>query len=426
MNSRAHFRSLLAATVMLAALTSAYTCACQLPPPAITQVLLLTATSTLPASAQVTAARDSPVSRPLTTRPVLPAGRAPTDASLTPRCPPSPLRFKVGVTGPLVRHYVGTVGGQPVSVELRWVRPDSASGTCYLWQGGSEYRLETIHRRKPMVLALSQEVADIARPRGTWHLAGPLGPTLRGQWLDAAGRARSFRLRENYRQAVPYDIQALTLTGRKVADAGCRTPSTTCDYLHLRGTLRPAWQRVQAPGLATRKRRLLATAEQAGETSYFLTVRLNDFQLLSYQTFYEFYPWDGGRQNELESALFDLTTGRALSLVSQLQPTYKPPLRRLLLQHLQQDLAQPRSALTGPSRSPTANEPTAEAVLANLVLTGAGIEASYFPAELADVVGPAIEVRSIPYSVLVPYTELRPLVRPGTPLAHMLQLRGLW
>ena len=43
-----------------------------------------------------------------------------------------------------------------------------------------------------------------------------------------------------------------------------------------------------------------------------------------------------------------------------------------------------------------------------LTLTGAGLEAAYGHTP-----------------VLVPYRELRPLVRPGTPLARMLRARGL-
>jgi len=203
-----------------------------------------------------------------------------------PPCPPTPLRFKPLRTGPVFRHYAGTIGKERASAELSWTHPDSVTGYCYRWRGGLEYQLKATRRhRGPLVLALSQEVADLGQPRGTWRLAAPLGPVLRGTWVDAAGRRQPFSLRESYRQAVPYTIQELTLTGGRPTADFC-SPSLTQSYLHLLGRLRPAWQRVQALPLAVRKRRLLATYGQEGDTSYFVWVCLNDFNLLSCQTFY--------------------------------------------------------------------------------------------------------------------------------------------
>jgi hypothetical protein len=358
------------------------------------------------------------VARPPVVQAELPADLMPED----PPCPPTPLRFGPMRTGPVFRHYAGTIGKEPASAELSWTHPDSVTGHCYRWRGGLAYRLKATRRhRGPLVLALSQEVADLGHPRGTWRLAAPLGPVLRGTWVDEAGRCQSFSLRESYRQAVPYTTQTLTLTGGRPT-AGLCSPSLTQSYLHLLGHLRPAWQRVQAPPLAVRKRRLLATYEQDGDTSYFVGVCLNDFNLLSYQTSYTAFMEGGPRQDGLESALFDLATGRALTLGSQLQPGYQPPLRHLLAQQLLRDLNTKHSALelrsgTHHLAGPIASE---ESLLGHLALTGAGLEASYFPRELN------VEAYSIPYTVVIPYRELRPLVRPGTPLARMLRARGMW
>ena len=55
------------------------------------------------------------------------------------------------------------------------------------------------------------------------------------------------------------------------------------------------------------------------------------------------------------------------------------------------------------------------------MLTSEGLELTYWMGGLA-------EVGSIypDQTVLVPYRELRPLMRPGTLLARMLRARGLW
>jgi hypothetical protein len=57
-----------------------------------------------------------------------------------------------------------------------------------------------------------------------------------------------------------------------------------------------------------------------------------------------------------------------------------------------------------------------------LALTATGLEATYYRSTLSGGGGPLEPC----YPLLVPYAELRPLVRPGTPLAHMLRARGLW
>jgi hypothetical protein len=55
------------------------------------------------------------------------------------------------------------------------------------------------------------------------------------------------------------------------------------------------------------------------------------------------------------------------------------------------------------------------------VLTSKGLELTYWMGGLSsNYAGSSHDV------VLIPYAELRPLVRPGTPLARMLWARGLW
>ena len=57
----------------------------------------------------------------------------------------------------------------------------------------------------------------------------------------------------------------------------------------------------------------------------------------------------------------------------------------------------------------------------DLTLTSEGLEATYSPLSVYESPGGAL-----PISVMIPNRELRPLVRPGTPLARMLAARGMW
>ncbi|MGI4869608.1 MAG: hypothetical protein ACRYFX_00345 [Janthinobacterium lividum] len=357
-----------------------------------------------------------------------------------------PIRFEpfrlVPQPGP--HRYQGTVGGEPATAELSWTRPDSVTGHFYQWRRGPEYQLEYYGRRRgPLVLSLSHEYPDRRRQDGTWHLARPLGSVLRGVWVDSAGRRQPVVLHESYAQGVQYEIQALTLTGGQAEPeeyAYGGVPSYTQEYLHLLGAAarQPVLRRLQAPSLAVRRRTMRRGYAQ-DETSYYgINVRLNDFGLLSYDTGYEAYPFGGRRQDKVEGTLVDLRTGRKLLLASQLVADHQPALRRLVAQHLLHD---GNSALVKEDSSwkweerPAAAAATPDTTYSTslwtcrdlgpltdeLVLTSEGLEMTYWVPAL--VAGGSI---SPDYTLLIPYAELRPLVRPGTPLARMLKARGLW
>ena len=57
---------------------------------------------------------------------------------------------------------------------------------------------------------------------------------------------------------------------------------------------------------------------------------------------------------------------------------------------------------------------------AGMALAGAGLEVTYRASDLYE------DVADIGENLFIPYCELRPLVRPGTPLARMLRARGMW
>ncbi len=443
MSASPNLRFLLAATTLLVLFACAYEAAVQWPvqlPAAATHVII---SDTVTDTASLTGLASNSL-RPTPTTPTRPPDTQSTTAaaldttrhSLPPvdpiddpeDCPPQPLHFSRLRTGPVFHHYTGTMGTEHVSVELSWTRPDSITGHFYYWRGGPEYQLSYYGRHQgPFVFSVRQDEAYYQPKKGTWHLRQPPGPVLRGFWLDSAGQRRCFVLREDYHQSVPYDIQTLKLSGGQSTSDNCFGSSLTRDYLHLRGALPPALQRVQAPALASRKRQLLTTYERAGDIAYYLSIRLNDFNLLSYQTFYEAMHV-GPRQNGFENGLFDLTTGHSLPLASQLQPGYELALRCLFTNHLRRDFglaAIPPNQPVDPER--LLELPTLNGVdFIGLALTGAGLEGSYLPADIYGVLGPEAEVNSIPYPLLISYRELRPLVRPGTPLARMLAARALW
>ena len=426
MPASSNFRFLLAAIALLLLFTAAYEAAVRWPGQPI-RADVRTGGAASADSAAVGGPAAKPPAATLASAATAPSAAAEPEETALP-CPTVPLRFKVLPTSPVFCHYVGTVGGVPASAELSWTRPDSAAGSCYLWQGGLEYQLETPRRRRGLlVLALSQEQADTSYPRGIWRLATPLGPVLRGTWIDSAGRSRPFMLREDYRQSVPYNIQRLKLSGGKPPLPNCYGSSLTRGYLHLLGHLRPAWQRLQASSFVARKRHLPATYERDGDTSYYFSVRLNDFNLLSYQSFYVAFPSGGPRQDGFENGLLDLATGRSLPLASQLQPGYEPTLRRLLTNRLRRNFGLAEASPGKTDNPKLLDLPSPDELhFIGLVPTGAGMEGSYLPGDICAVLGPEAKVYSIPYTLLIPYAELRPLVRPGTPLARMLRARRLW
>ena len=356
-------------------------------------------------------------------------------AAAEPGCPPRPLRYSRLANGLVYRRYTGVVAGEPVTAELGWVRPDSITGRFYQWRSGAEYVLgESDHGPVGLALPVRRSAPDY-RAAGTWRLARVPGVLLSGMWVDSSGQRHPFQLRESYHGAVPYTIQALTLSGGKPATDvanDCRVPRIRQEYLQVRGAAagQAALRPLRQPLLAVRRRELLANLEPDGRTAYGVAVRLNDFNLLSYQTTYLADPFGGRPQCGSKSFLLDLRTGKLLTIASQFRPDYELPLRRLLTaqllrqrlsddddedwlwQHTDEPAAPPLADLPRPERETLTEE--------DLLLTGEGLEATYSPFSIFAQPG-----GRPPATVLVPYRALRPLVRPGTPLARMLAARGL-
>ncbi|MGI4869609.1 MAG: hypothetical protein ACRYFX_00350 [Janthinobacterium lividum] len=425
------FRPSLAAASLLAVLAGTYEAAVQWPGRPATPVTEATRPKPEPAAAPVASA-------------AAPSASASTPDN--PDCLPQPIRFVRTRPNPMPHRYQGLVGGEPATAELRWMRPDSVTGSFYQWQRGPEYQLAGYgSRRPPFVFTLSSNYPDYGRTDGTWRLTGPLGPMLRGVWVNAAGQRRPFVLRESYASGVRYEVQGLLLSGGKPESGGidgfaCAVPSHSRDYLHLvlpPGSS-PALRRWQAPPLAVRRRQLRAAYPQDSEGSSSIQVRLNDFGLLSYETDEYERPFGGQPDYEVLGTLLDLRTGQQLDPTNQLVARHRPALRRLVAHHLLHDANfdiinkdhYARWLWEEPDAPDAAADTTYSlslwkqrrlAPLTNqAVLTAEGLELTYRMGDLSDA-GTAPD-----QTVLVPYAELRPLVRPGTPLARMLKARGLW
>jgi hypothetical protein len=365
-------------------------------------------------------------------------------------CLAGPVRFVRGSPASrrpwVVRHYVGTVGGQPATALLQWQNPDSITGIFYLHRGGPAYTLTLPIGRQRLghpVLDVYQETPteDVV---GEWRLVGRPSSRLAGSWRGGPqGRTQALALRESYSGAVRLAIAATCLRGGWAAGyetgyAECyNLPTVRHEFLQLPApaavplALRP----LLSPSRAARHRATRAAHSSVGEVTVSLSVQLNDWNLLSYKTLYKtaLLPGFGTADYTFTgSPLFDLATGQVWPLARLLKPGARPALSRLVARHLLHDpkfrgyewswAQKPVSQLTNDSaiyntlwlRRAVVPRPEAYA------FTSEGLELTYQPGNLA-------ENRSSPEwvtTVLVPYRELLPLVRPGAPLARLLRAQG--
>ena len=368
-----------------------------------------------------------------------PPDPAPTQAGPTYSGPrdPRPLFERAGPARRMLRRYVGTVGGQPATALLDWQHPEWPQGRFYLHRGGPEYLLDQLSGLPRNALQVRNAEEDGA---GEWRLRGRSGANLTGTWRGGpSGRPQDVVLREDYHDAVCLGIQAWRVRGRYTITATdglvySSVPEVKWEFMHLANpaSVPAALRPLLSPSPARRRRLLLEKGDMDVTISNELAVRLNDFGLLGYQYYWIVSGIGGSGDVEYQQALFDLRAGRWLAPESQLRPSYEPELSHLLARHLLRDnllgertpewrqrlgklLAQERDTLRAATRwvqqeLPGQREP---------LFTGAGMELEY---SLNSFVEASYRER---FTMLIPYRELRPLVRPGTPLARMLKARGL-
>lgn len=374
---------------------------------------------------------SEPIIAPADTLPSSP----PTDSledTIGVKCPPRPTEF---VSSPalrralVVRRYVGTVGGQTATAVLQWHTPDSTQLRFYLHGGGSKYRADDFRQRPGQItIPIYPDYRIDTLNHGSWTLNGRPGSVLRGFW-QKAGRRTSFQFRENYTDAVRYSLRRHLLLSSSDPEIGsCTTLHYEREFLTLLqpSAVAPPLRRLLHATPAAQRRRMLASQDAYSDVYRNIDVQLNGFGLFSYENWYSAHPLGGRRQDDYTSTLIDLRTGRVLTIASQLRPGYELSLRRLLTRHLLHDpdfddYNQGHNVGWDWNDStlvdlPDLEEPSAD----DLTLTPAGLQATYSPVGLlTSWIGP-------PEIVLIPYRELRPLVRPGTPLARMLAARAMW
>lgn len=344
--------------------------------------------------------------------------------------------------------YRGTVGGQPVTVELT-IGPDPEKPALVVCAGSYHYDRHPAGRLllsgprpfqfgQPLVLA-ETDTARSRQPTGHWQATQPCGPVLVGSWHSPAGQVLPFSLREDYTDgqgylmAVQYELlqereEAPTQSERQPGESKAAYRARTKDlissssrvFVHLLGpdTLRPALRTLQCPVPAERRRLMREDLGYPGGVELLdeLTVSYNDHGLLSLASFHNGDYKDAVHpEHGAGSTTYDLRTGRALTIAELIRPGTDTSLSRLITRHLEQQDITAEDLL---------NHLDADATLAPLPQQGLGIvdeglEFTYTSYEILPYVYP-------PVTLVVPWAELLPLLRPTSPVARMLRARGLW
>jgi len=365
---------------------------------------------------------------PAATNRQTPTGAPAPPAAAPPLAPPVlPTAAQFGY-----RRYAGTVDGRPVLAEInlwqeenvyineQWYPTPKFSGYFYYRATGATGTLGEAHTFPP------------AQTLETWHsgIVGryyerlavlcadqpPGGPLLSG-WCRQPGQRRwlPVRLHESYADGVRYEIlREESDTGDSRDDAPA-TGRVSREYLHLLGpdTLRPALARLQCPPPAARQRACRALLARIGEFNTdeeSLDVTLNEAELLACTVFWikesgpRYYIQSGYRR------LFDLRTGRELRLLDQLRPGGRRQLQELLTRRALADTAYARH------RDHWRHGPLLALPNEGFELTPQGWTACYGDPTPEDSYG---------YGRALTWAEVRPLLRPNSPLQRLLRVRGL-
>ena len=341
--------------------------------------------------------------------------------------------------------YRGTVGGQPVTVELTIELHGQNTRDSAIVCGGSYtydrhpnghlllHGSRPFRARRPLVLA---ETDAAGHATGRWQTAQPIGAAFTGVWQSPAGQKLPFNLQEDYTDgqghvvAVQYEVleedeeapcQPARHEGESKAAYRARSQDLTStyhqDYLHLLGpdTLRPALRRLQCPVPAKRRQQ---TREQGGgcnQVEHRLEVVYNNHGLLSLEHAIEdFYEGTDHPSHVWNTTTYDLRTGQLLAITALIRPGTDSTLTQLIAQHLEKD---ENDTLEDLLNRPAADSASAPLLQLGLSIGDEGLEFTY--SNYYDSLTP-------PVTVKVSYPELLPLLRPDSPVARMLRERGLW
>jgi hypothetical protein len=350
--------------------------------------------------------------------------------------------------------YRGMVGGQPVTVELT-IGPEVGSSAALVCEGSYHYDRHPAGRlllsaprpfrpRQALVLAET----DAQRPTGRWLAGQVVGASITGTWRSPTGQLLPFSLREDYTDgrgqlmAVQYEVVEAT------AKLPCRPErkeeETTANYrariasidhgysqsfLHLLGpdTLRPALRDLQCPVPAVRRQQVRAAAKEDDGCNLYMAslhVDYNAYGLLAWsESWTEEYEAGARPQHGMRSALYDLRTGHIITIEDVFKPSTDTLLQRLITQHILHDDnsdIEPEPGLKVPVHAAD----LAPLPAAGLSMADKGVEFAYHIDEFDRL--PLLLGGTTLFSVIVPFAELLPFLRPDSPVVRMLRERGLW
>lgn len=343
--------------------------------------------------------------------------------------------------------YRGTVGGQPVTVELT-ISSAGDSLVCvgsyaYDRHSDSELQLRAPHPyRASQLLALTETTGDSPQQlTGRWQAGQVAGPLLSGTWRSPGGRQLPFELHEDYTDeqghlaAVRYELvgeeadipcEPDPREGETATEAKARAAQAPSDwsaeYLHLLGpdTLRPALRALQCPVPAQRRRLVQQAVQESNceEQTASLVVDFNGYGLLATTASSESYSQGAAHPlHGIDLEVYDLQTGHTLTRQEVLRPGTETALSRLLTRHLAEDEQITAEDLLQTSETDSTLVPLPSADSFGMVREGLVFQ--YHEYEITPyVMGPP--------SVIIPWYELQPLLRLTSPVARMLRARGLW
>lgn len=378
---------------------------------------------------------------------------------------PAVFARNTGTVEPVVKQYFtgyrrfrGTIGGQPVTVELTIGPGGNSRDSAATCEGSYTYDRHpagqlVLHGPQPFYpqrsLVLTEaDTAHPGIPTGRWQANQPAGAVLMGTWTSPAGKQIPFNLHEDYTDgqghlmAIRYEVvgEAAKVPCRPEREEGetkaeYRTRVAGYDhgysqqFLHLLGpdTLRPSLQALQCLVPAARRQLVRAAAQEDDGCNLhkvFLNVDYNAYGLLALTESWEDDFITGARpQYGARATVCDLRTGQALTMENVFRPGIDTLLQRLITQHLLHDVnpdIEPEPGMAVPMHAADLAPLPSDFSIAN-----GGVEFCYdmdeFQQHQEFLAGGANW-----FSVDVPYAELIPLLRPDSPVARMLRQRGLW
>lgn len=351
------------------------------------------------------------------------------------------------------RRFRGTVGDQPVTVELTIGPSNNSRKAATVCEGSYTYDRHpagqlVLHGPQPFypqrsLVLIEADTVHPDIPTGRWEASQPAGAVLTGTWTSPAGRQLPFSLHEDYTDgqghlvAVRYEIFMESVVGAPCLSEFYKgetkaehrqrlkdqpTASFDRQYLYLLGpeAKQPALRLLQCPPPRQRRAALQQALKEAGDcmtVSDKLGVTYNDYGLLAFYEYHEeFYQGADHPNHGINATIYDLRTGETLALDGLLKPGTNHALRQLITRELQEEMELDASEVLHPAEGDSTNT---ELPRAGVGLSADGLIFQYGDDELGAY------AYGMP-SVTIPYAELIPLLRPDSPVARMLRQRGLW